>query len=106
MRYTLGLSEKYLKNDANTTIYWMDFRPEQPVYQHLSNYALLNDSVDFYELPDVNRVNTVLDMEFQEQNDIVAKCKHLDYNNTQDQLQHLGTYWIKKHWILKLMLLY
>ena len=70
-------------------------KPDQPVNQCLSNCAKLNNSIKFFELPHVNRINTIVSEQLHLHNAVLGNCEILDYNNNQGQLQYLEANCIK-----------
>ena len=48
-------------------------KPDQPMYQHVSNCATFSNSINFLELPDINRINTIQKLHLHDA--VIGNCK-------------------------------
>ena len=69
-------------------------KPDQPVHQHLTNCAQFAEYLNFYTLPDIDVVNTIVSKELHLHNAIIENIKIIDHNNWA-HLQYLDAYYIK-----------
>ena len=56
-------------------------KPDQAIYQHLNSSVKFNDYIIFFDLPDKNRIITIVSKELQLHNAVVGNFKILDHNH-------------------------
>ena len=93
-----GCFNKYIgKTDQNiiTRIDEHGTKPDQPMYQHLTNCAGFEEYLRFYALPDMDTANTIVSKDLHMHNAVIDNTEIIDYNDKWAQLQYLEAYYIK-----------
>ena len=70
-------------------------KPNQPMYQHLTNCAQFAEYLKFYSLPDVDVVNAIVNKEMHLHNAVTENTKIIDHSDHWAHLQYLEAYYIK-----------
>ena len=70
-------------------------KPDQPMYQHLTNCAQFAEYLKFYALPDIDGVNTIVNKEMHQHNIVTENTQIIDHNDNWAHLQYLEAYYIK-----------
>ena len=56
-------------------------KPDQPMYQHLTNCGQFAEYLKFYALPDIDAINTIVSKELHLHNAVTENTKVIDHNN-------------------------
>ena len=67
----------------------------EPMYQHLTNCAQYAEYLQFYALPDIDAVNTIVSKQMHLQNVVTENTKIIDHNGNWAHFQYLEAYCIK-----------
>ena len=93
-----GCYNKYIGKTGRNIITRMDqhgTKPDQPMYQHLTNCAQFAEYLKLYALPDIDDVNTIVNKEMHLDNTVTENTEIIDHNDNWDHLQYLEAYYIK-----------
>ena len=72
------MKNKYIRKTGRIIITRMDehgTKPNQPVYQHLTNCAQFAEYLKFYALPDIDPINTIANKELHLHNAVTENTE-------------------------------
>ena len=70
-------------------------KPDQPLYQQLTNCAQFAEYLKFHALPDIDVVNTIVNKEMHLHNAVTENTEIIDHNDNWAHLQYLEACYIK-----------
>ena len=70
-------------------------KPDQPMYQHLTNCGQFAEYLKFYALPDIDAINTIVSKELHLHNAVTENTEIIDHNDNWAHLQYLVADYIK-----------
>ena len=69
-------------------------KPDQPMYQHVTNCAQFAEYLKCYGLSNIDAVNTILGKELHLLNAVTENTDIIDHNGNWTHLQYLEAYYI------------
>ena len=93
-----GCYSKYIgKTDRNiiTRLDEHGTKPDQLMYQQLTNCAQFAEYLKFYALPDIDAFNTIVSKELHLHSAVTENTKIVHHNDNCAHLQYLESYYIK-----------